>query len=96
MLLSAAKIESILLFEPLLVIAGLCLMSYFVYKLLLRGVSSDRHRLLQGSLKNLLIHFVVLSVLFGVSRLAGSFGEGESTLAEIIESRLFPYMGFVT
>ena len=35
-------------------------------------------------------------VLFGVSRLAGNFGEGESTLSEIIESRLYPYVGFIT
>lgn len=58
------RIEAILQLEPALIILGLGLGAWLIYKIFLRGVSSERHRNLTNLFKNLLAHVIGWTLLF--------------------------------
>jgi len=58
------KIESMVQLEPALVIIGLALGAWLGYKLLLRGISEERHRNLRRLFQNLSFHLLMMCGLF--------------------------------
>jgi small-conductance mechanosensitive channel len=58
------RIESLVQLEPALVILGLTLCAWFVYKLLLGAVSNERHRNLKRLFRNLLFHLAIGATLY--------------------------------
>jgi len=63
-LIPLARIEALISLEPLLVLFGLALSAWFVYKIFLRAATAERHRSLKLHFTNMLAHVVVLGVLF--------------------------------
>ena len=59
-----AKIQEIVQLEPVLVMVGLSLVAWLVYKVFLRGVSQERHRNLTGLFRNLLLHLAATLTFF--------------------------------
>ncbi len=51
-------------FEPYILIGALILFAWFFYRLFLKAVSEERHRSLRGHFRNLVHHYIVISVLF--------------------------------
>ena len=59
------RIDGLLHLEPLFLLLALSAMSALIYRLLLREVSEDRHRLLRELLANMGGHLAALLLLFG-------------------------------
>jgi len=64
--ISIAKIEAIVQLEPALVIVGLCLASWLIYKTLLKNASPTRHRNLRKLFVNLIAHLCIFAAFFAV------------------------------
>lgn len=62
--LPLSRIEEFVQLEPALVILGLALGSWLGYRVLLRGISQERHLLLQKLFRNLAGHLLIASVLY--------------------------------
>ncbi len=58
------RIKSLLDLEPGLVVLGLCLLSWIIYKTVLRGLNPERHRNMRKHFRNLLFHLSILVPLF--------------------------------
>lgn len=87
-----SKIEELVQIEPALLIIGLCVGAWLVYKILLRELSPERHRNLQNLFRNLLFHAVCGGALFAIYTALLRFGdEGQLSTA-----RLLSYIGFLT
>ncbi|MCM2322196.1 MAG: mechanosensitive ion channel family protein [Oligoflexia bacterium] len=90
-LIPLERIQQLLQLEAALVLLGLFIGSWFVYKLLLRDTSPERHRNLSGQFKNLSYHMffgtVYFLAYFGLLRLA----DGNPALA-----RITSYLGLIT
>jgi small-conductance mechanosensitive channel len=86
------RIEELVQPEPALLILGLCVGAWLVYKLLLRRLSAERHRNLQTLFRNLLFHAFCGSALFALYSAIGRFGD-EGDLAT---ARLLSYLGLFT
>jgi small-conductance mechanosensitive channel len=85
------KIEELVQLEPALLIAGLSLGAWLVYKLLLRDVSTDRHRNLKLLFQNLWFHSGITTTLFIAYYVLARFGEGNSAV-----ERVLSYIGLLT
>ena len=76
-LIPADRIEELIQLEPAIVIAGLVLGSWAIYKFFLNEVSGDRHRNLQRLFGNLAFHaaaaLLLFSTNFGISRIEEQF-----------------------
>src|SRR5690349_731973 len=71
----SAKISELVQLEPALVIAGLCVGAWLIYRLLLRkNLTSERHRSLRGHFGNLWIHtlgtFVFVIIYFALTHMS--------------------------
>lgn len=77
--------------EPVIVLFSLILLSWCIYKLLLRKASMDRHRYLRGLFHNLFWHMVIATVFFGTY-------EALTALRNQFDwpDHLTPYAGFAT
>jgi small-conductance mechanosensitive channel len=74
------RIESILFLEPALVLVGLALSAWVIYKLFLREAKAERHRNLKRHFLNMLAHLVVFWVLFlGYSFMVRQIDAGRMT-----------------
>ena len=58
------KIDTLVQPEPALFIVVLAIAAVLLYRVLLRGLNPERHRLLRGLQKNMAIHLVMLVVFF--------------------------------
>jgi small-conductance mechanosensitive channel len=85
------KIEDLVQLEPALLIAGLSLGAWLVYKLLLRTATAERHRNLKNLFQNLWFHFAIASTLFTAYYLLSRFGEGNAPI-----ERIMSYVGLLT
>lgn len=77
-LIPLARIESLLSLEPALVLAGLALSAWLIYKIFLRAASAERHRNLKRHFLNMLAHLVVFGALFttySIALRAEDFGQ---------------------
>jgi small-conductance mechanosensitive channel len=83
------KIQAIVQLEPALLIAGLSLGAWLVYKLLLGKISSERHRNMSALFRNLGMHAFFAACFIASFFLIGSFG-AEGAAVE----RLLAYLGF--
>jgi small-conductance mechanosensitive channel len=63
-LIPLARIEALISLEPALVLAGLALSAWLIYKIFLRAASAERHRNLKRHFLNMLAHMTVFAVLF--------------------------------
>jgi len=63
-LIPLARIETLLSLEPVLVLIGLAVSAWIVYKIFLRSASAERHRNLRRHFLNMAAHLTVFSVLF--------------------------------
>ncbi|MBC7384868.1 MAG: mechanosensitive ion channel family protein [Cryobacterium sp.] len=59
-----APIESMIQFEPVLMLVGLSIGAWLIYKILLRDASPIRHRNLRALFLNLLAHLAIFAILF--------------------------------
>jgi small-conductance mechanosensitive channel len=84
----AENISHVFQLEPVLVIFGFGLMSYVIYKSLLRNLQPFRHRILRKDFRDLLIHGVLTFVLGGLYWT----GAGQETFSEAL-ARTLPYLG---
>lgn len=69
-LIPLARIESMLSLEPALVLVGLAVSAWLIYKLFLRALSAERHRNLKRHFLNMLAHLIVFGGLFGAYSIA--------------------------
>jgi small-conductance mechanosensitive channel len=91
------KIDELVQLEPALVIVGLAVSAWLIYKLLLREVSPERHRNLSGLFKNLWGHAAISTVLFNVYTLAHRFlAASVDTASTDPLERLLSYIGLFT
>lgn len=96
MVLVPEKIEAVVHLESVLILCFLSAVAFGFYKGLLQKINRDRHLLLRGLFKNLFGHLLIFSVGFALFRLAGSVAEADGPLAYQIETKLYPYLGFMT
>jgi small-conductance mechanosensitive channel len=87
-----ARIEELVQFEPALVIVGLCVVTWLIYKIFLREVASHRHQNLQSLFVNLLYHAAGGTGLFALYYLLGRFGDRD----QLMTARLMSYVGLFT
>jgi small-conductance mechanosensitive channel len=87
-----AKITELVQLEPALLIVGLCAGAWLVYKILLRGLSTERHHNLQELFRNLVFHLVCGIALFVTYTLVERFGAD----GKLATARLLSYIGFLT
>ena len=85
------RIEALVQLEPALVIFGIALACYLIYKLFLRSVSEERHFNLKRHFFNLLGHLILATSLFGAYWML----EHIAASAEW-STRLIPYVGLFT
>jgi small-conductance mechanosensitive channel len=88
-MISAPKIEAIVQLEPFLVVGGLLLISYLIYRLFFRGLSEERHKLFKRLFTNALLHSIAVVVLFVAATTLHSLDEPK------IFPVLYPYTGFL-
>lgn len=86
------KIVELVQLEPALLIVGLCVGSWLVYQLLLRGLSAERHRNLKVHFRNLVFHLVCGVALFVSYTLIEQFGAD----GQLATARLLSYIGLLT
>ncbi len=90
-LIELGRIESILQLEPALVILGLGVIAWLIYKVLLRGAVPERHRSLRRHFLNLFAHASVFTTLFIVYVVAQKGVDvGDSS------ERIAAYLGLAT
>jgi small-conductance mechanosensitive channel len=94
-MLSPSRIDNILQLEPLLVLAGLVIASWAFYKLFLRGLSEDRHRLLARLFKNLAGHGLAVAIFFALYHFFFSMVDEDLSVLGSIAVRIYPYVGFL-
>jgi small-conductance mechanosensitive channel len=58
------RIEALIHYEPALVLFGLSVSAWFIYRIFLKSVSPERHRSLRHLFLNLVAHFGIFAVLF--------------------------------
>lgn len=90
-LISLEKVEHLLHLEPALLLLGLSLACWLVYKLFLRDISAERHKNLQGQFKNLVYHLVSCSVLFVLYFSATQWGDSSPLVGHLTS-----YLGLIT
>lgn len=78
-------------FEPFIILTALLLLAWVFYKLFLREVSDERHRNLRNHFRNLIRHYLVLSLFFITFGGLGQLTQGEGALG-----RSLPYLGLLT
>ena len=81
------RIEELISPEPALVIVGLALISWLIYKILLRRVSDERHRTLRRLFRNLGGHLVLGTLTFSIY-----WAVSTSEVSPLVE-RLNGYLG---
>ncbi|MGK5085571.1 mechanosensitive ion channel domain-containing protein [Bdellovibrionota bacterium FG-1] len=86
-----SKIEELVQFEPALLIAGLVLGAWLVYKLLLRDISPERHRNLHNHFQNLWLHSAIALTLFSSYSLLARLDDGNPAI-----ERVLSYIGLFT
>lgn len=64
--LDPGKIQELIGLEPILVLLGLALLAWLIYELLMRGLSADRHRIMQTCFKSMVPYIIVSSASFFV------------------------------
>jgi small-conductance mechanosensitive channel len=94
-MISPTRIEGIVQLETLLALAGLMVAAWSFYKIFLRALNEDRHRLLAKLFQNLAAHGLAVAILFAFYRLFFSLGEEDPTVLGTIALRTYPYVGFV-
>lgn len=78
-------------FEPFILLTALFLLAWIFYKLFLREVSEERHRNLKNHFRNLIRHYLLLSMFFLTFGGLGQLTQGEGALG-----RSLPYLGLLT
>ncbi len=91
--ISIAKIEAIVQLEPGLVIVGLCIASWLIYKTLLKNASPTRHQNLRKLFVNLIAHLCIFSSFFSVYALVQKTVE---SAPDSLSERLISYFGLLT
>ena len=90
-LIALSRIEDIVQIEPALVMLGLGLIAWIIYKMLLRDASPERHKNLRRQFLNLFAHSSVFTTLFIVYAVAQRSVElGDS------QNRVAAYLGLAT
>lgn len=84
------RIESVVQLEPALVILGLAVLSWLIYRIFLRSLSQERHQNLKRHFLNLLGHTMVAAGVF-----AGYLALERVEVSSEWTTRLIPYVGFV-
>lgn len=87
-LIPLSRIESLLSLEPALVLVGLALSAWLIYKFLLRAASAERHRNLKRHFLNMLAHLVVFGVLFAAYSAAMNSAEFGHPTNDVLASYL--------
>ncbi len=85
-LIPLARIESLLSLEPVLVLAGLALSAWVIYKIFLRAASAERHRNLKRHFLNMAAHLTVFVVLYLGYTLALRSADSGQTSSGVIAS----------
>jgi small-conductance mechanosensitive channel len=94
-MISPTRIDNIVQLEPLLVLAGLVFAAGIFYKVFLRRLSEDRHRLLGRLFKNLSGHGLAVAVLFALYHFSYSLVDEDLSVIGDIAVRVYPYIGFL-
>lgn len=95
MIFSPSRIDAIVQLEPLLALAGLLVAAWGFYKVFLRKLSDDRHRLLGRLFNNLIGHGLAVAILFLGYRFLSSMSDEDSGMVGSIATRIYPYVGFM-
>jgi small-conductance mechanosensitive channel len=82
------KIDELVQIEPALLLLGLAFAAWAFYKIFLRSISTDRHRIMRTQFRNLLAHLAL-----GSSLLAGFLFLSRLNEDVIAVDRLLPYVG---
>lgn len=85
------NLYALLDFEPFIILSSLLLLAWLFYKLFLREVSEERHRNLRNHFRNLLRHYLAMSIFFLTFAGLAQLTEGEGALG-----RSLPYLGILT
>lgn len=88
------KVEELVHIEPALVILGIGLVAFLTYRILLRNVSPERHRTLQGLLRDLSFYLVLFGATFGIYTGLDHAAE-TSEIGETL-GRIAGYVGLLT
>jgi hypothetical protein len=89
--ISIDNIWAFLDLEPVLVVYSLALGSWVLYKIFLRKVSEDRHRLFDELFKNLTGHVFIFTGLYLCFNLIAKWADIGN-----IFSRILPYVGLIS
>lgn len=84
-------LEELLTLEPYLLLGALLLVTWGFYKFFLRDLSEERHKSLTRAYANLLRHFIVLSILFGLFLFLNDSFDDQDSLR-----RITPYLALLT
>lgn len=84
------RIDGLVQYEPVLLMAAAVVVLWLAYFTLLRGTSAERHRILRGVLGNVSIHIAVLAGLT-----AGYFSLDVDAIERTQLGRLQPYVGLL-
>lgn len=85
------NLYSLLEIEPYILLGVLLIVTWMFYRFFLQGASEERHRNIQNHFKNIVRHFIILSLLFFFFLLLN-----ESDLQVPSIKRLTPYIGLFT
>ena len=85
------RVEAAVQIEPALVVIGLALFSWIIYKLLLRDASASRHRNLQKLFLNLIAHLAIFATFFAIYAVLQRATESGATVSE----RMLSYIGLL-
>jgi small-conductance mechanosensitive channel len=87
-LIPVERIEDFLQPEPALILGSIVVLSWMVYKILLRNATEERHKNLQSLFRNLFGHTISAGGLFLISMITDSL-RAENLLAQ----NMYPYVG---
>lgn len=85
------NLYNLLEIEPYILLGILLITTWLFYRFFLQEASEDRHRNIQNHFKNIVRHFIILSLLFFFFLLLN-----ESDLQVLSLKRLTPYLGLAT
>jgi small-conductance mechanosensitive channel len=85
------RVEKLVQLEPALVVLGLSLGAWLIYRILLRSVSEERHRAFRSLFRNLVMHVTLGTGLFSIYYGLQLLAAGSSTL-----ERVTAYIGLLT
>ena len=90
-ILNTDALYQILDLESFILITLFGIATFLFYRFFLKNVNQQRHKSIQGHLKNLLQHFIILSIVYCLYSLFSSSASEYKTAA-----RLLPYLGLIS